>query len=1097
MTAHISLYYKFLVLIALTFVAPNVMSSVENIRFEKINNHSEMSQQTVTSIFQDSRGFMWFGTQDGLNKYDGINFTIYQPKYNDTNAISGRWIHSISEDSSGNIWVGTDTGLNVLNIDTNKFTQYTGSAQNAVGSDGISNSINDSRVSFVHKDSQGTMWVATSRGLNQFITDRKVFKHHNFFDVTSNSAIAVSAISEDITGTLWLGTSSHGLMKFDSVTEQLTMVPVTLKDNTQEIKFSVRTLYIDNDQVLWIGTSDDGLLSLDFKVAIDAGTKASVRVVSGIEREDIYTVSKDHHSTLWVGSTEGVYYKKQFDDEFQLLKNSPAGYDNLLDDEVWSIYPDRSGVLWIGTFNGLHKWDTRTSQFDHFYSHDSRLESLSSNDISMIGSDLNNLIYIGTRTGLDILNPETGEIRNLPLETASAAGLKEPRVMSFAYVSEEEIWFGYRTSGATKYNPLSNSFTHYAANSEDPKALPKPGVTSIIHTQNGDVWFSTFFGGISRFNRDTNDFTTYNHSATDISTLSSNKVITLYEAQDGNLWVGTWDAGISVFVPTTGTAFRIQRDKNQPSSLGSDRVVSFLEDSDQNMWVGTHGGGLNMLNAHDKNAGNITFEKFDTENGMPSNVAYGLLQDDQGYIWSSTNKGLVKINRETKAINVYTESHGIQSNEFNSGTHHKDANGYLYFGGGNGVTRFNPLDIQPNPVTPNVVFTSFQRLNKIQSIAEATNEDGSIEVFYEDYLIGFEFAALDFASPAHNQYTYKLEGFDKEWLNVREARGATYTNLPSGNYTFRVRASNSNGVWNEQGSSVSLIVNPAPWYSWWAFSIYAFVCIALALYIIRALKIKAKKGEQFKAKLMHEVNIRTSELQEANQLLLEASITDQLTGVYNRRYLSETIEQLLESTLDKFSKAILDGKMNASNGPRLMALMFDLDKFKAINDTYGHEAGDQVIKQVGQLLQKHCAKNDILIRWGGDEYLMVCEVSNLNDAQKFVEQIREAVSSFEFDIGLSKKLHFSSSLGFALYPFNHFDPHSISWDQVHLLADHALYKAKAAGRNQWAGIVQSDTELSFGQLNSLVPNVDSAIQNKEVLLVQTTKKAVTVTQVTP
>lgn len=1058
-------------------IALNLQASVDNIRFEKIDTNAGLSQQTVMSIYQDSKGYMWFGTQEGLNKYDGIKFTTYQPKYNDPYSISSGWINSITEDSEGNLWVSTRNGVNVLNVNTNRFTQYT-------ANDGV-DSLNDNVSRAVHKDKNGTIWVATRKGLNQYLASEKRFKHHNFYGDSENEAINITSVTEDIAGALWLGSGNEGLMRFDPGTEQITVVSKYFMTPTGEKKIGVRSLYLDQDEVLWIGTQENGLFKLDLTKPKTDKMEHSIVYVKDFDSKPILTITEDNKQNLWVGTNNGLYFKTYSDNKFVSMDDVSKAAGNLVDDEVWSLHSDFSGVFWVGTFNGLYKWNTRTTQFDHLFGN-GQTNSLSSNKITMIGSD-KNFSYIGTPNGVDLLNKNTGEYSTLPLQSDDSSGLKELLVMSFAHVNDEEVWFGYRSKGATKYNPVTNTFKHYEADHNIKNALGSPGVTSILHAKDNTVWFGTFNGGLSKYNRDTDDFTTFWHDPTDISTISSDRILTIHESYDGNIWAGTWDAGLNIFVPSTGTAFRVPHKKHDPQSLGSNRVLTILEDSNKNMWIGTEGGGLNILTAELKEQGKILFDKLDSENGMPSNVVYGLIEDGNGNIWSSTNKGLVKIDRDTKSISVFTVSQGIQGDEFNSGSHHKDAEGYLYFGGNNGVTRFDPADIKSNPIPPKIDFTGFQQLNTVGSINDVLNEHGEIEIFYTDYLIGFEFAAFDYAAPIDNSYIYKLVGFDKDWITVRDSKRATYTNLPSGKYTFRVKAANSDGVWNEEGKSISLVVNPAPWFSWWAYAIYSFMALVAALYIVRVYRRKAELREQYQIHLQKEVNIRTSELQLANEQLLQASITDQLTGLHNRRYLSEVIEERLEHIKHLFSQSIIDDKMNAGSGPRLMALMFDLDGFKPINDNYGHDAGDKVIIQVATLLKNECRENDIVIRWGGDEYMIVAVVEDLAEAKVFAERVRESISTYPFDVGLSKKFHLSSSLGFALYPFSHHAPHSITWDQVHLLADHALYKSKYAGRNTWTGIVQSETELPFSVLNSLVPNVDKAIEEEDVLLVHKDK----------
>jgi diguanylate cyclase (GGDEF)-like protein len=1056
-------------------------ASVDNIRFEKVTASNELSQQTIIAMFQDSHGYMWFGTQEGLNRFDGIRYKSYLPKFNDEASLSDGWIYSIDEDTNGNLWVGTNDGVNILNKGSDTFINYTHNLQSN------KQALNDKLVRVVHRGLDGTMWVATRKGLNQYIEQDKRFKHHNFLNDSESEAIDIHAIAEDITGALWLGTNKRGLMRFDPITQRLDVIAKDFTGERGSVKIGIRSLYIDDEQVLWIGSNGSGLFKLDLKSPKVDNMDELIFAVEGFEQKNLLAIAEDAHGTLWIGTNTGLYYRQPSTMAFSPVRQQMGGIGDLTTGNIWSLYSDFSGVFWVGTFSGLNKWNTKTTQFDHFFKSNTDEVSLSANNIHFIGSTASEQIYIGSTGGVDLLTSDSNSIYHLPLRTDNGDGLKEKRVMSFAYVNDEEIWFGYRSSGASKYNPKTNTFVHYDADADKDNTLQRSGVTSILKTENGTVWLGTFDGGLSRYNRETDDFTTFLHDPTDISSLSSNKIMSLFESKDNALWLGTWDAGVNVFVPKTESAFRITRRQGKLDSLSANRALSVIQDSKGNIWIGTAGGGISILSAQNKERGDISFTNLNTENGLPSNAIYGLVEDDDGYIWGSTNKGLVKINSESYEMTIYKESSGLQGNEFNSGAYHKASDGYLYFGGTNGVTRFKPEDIKANPIPPKIDFTSFQRLNIVENIGDALNEEGVIQVDYTDYLIAFEFAALDFASPANNQFKYKLNGFDKDWVEVRGNRRAVYTNLPAGEYEFTVIASNSDGVWNEKGKSIGLVVNPAPWFSWWAYSIYIAILCAVLWFIYTHYRRKNEQRAIYQIQLAEEVSARTAELSEANEQLLHASITDQLTGLHNRRYLAEAMAERLESINRTFGQAILDDRMSAYSGPRIMALMFDLDGFKPINDNYGHDAGDQVIIQVAEILQRESRQEDIVIRWGGDEYMVVAEVENLEQAKALVERIRVAISSHAFDVGLSNKFHLSSSLGFALYPFSHFAPHSITWDQVHLLADHALYKSKDAGRNTWSGIVQSDKELAFSVLNSLVPNLDKALEQEDVLLIQRQK----------
>jgi diguanylate cyclase (GGDEF)-like protein len=1067
---------KLLLILLAHFVVQAASASADNIRFESISLKGQLSQQTIMSIYQDKKGYMWFGTQEGLNKYDGTKFTSYLPKRNDPHSISSSWIYSIAEDDDGRIWVATTNGVNVLDANTNKFTRYTATSH--------PNTLNGNDATLVFKDGNGTMWVATEKGLNRYRASDGTFTQHNYFSENSNDEIGITAIVEDITGALWLGSNQKGLMRFDPETAKYTSIVTHLSKKGDKKRFGIGDLFLDKNQVLWIASGQNGLYTLDFKKPKSTSFEASITKVTSFTNDDPTVIAKDNNGMLWVGSSRGLYYKKPDSEVFSHLNAMSLASQQLSEGDIWSLYSDAAGVFWVGAFNGLNQWNTRTTQFDHYYEGDVLGRALSSNNSSVISSDGKNKIYIGSTGGVDILNLESEVVSALPIAGDNIDGLQEPSVMSLAYVSDEEIWFGYRSSGASRYNAINNTFTHYSALRSDPTSIGGNGISGIVYTQQDELWFSSFGGGLSKYERETDSFVTFTHDPFDPSSLSSNDILTIYESRNGNLWVGTWSDGLNIFVPKSETAFRIMSDPNAAASISDGLLLSIFEDSENNIWVGTHSGGINILSAENRDKGLIEFTQIDSEHGMPSNVVYGFLEDEEGYIWASTNKGLVKINRNTRDILIYDAAQGIQGSEFNSGAYYKDTHGYMYFGGINGLTRFNPKNITPNKIPPNIEFTSFQRLNQFLDIPTALNENGVIEVYYKDYLVGFDFAALDFAAPLENKYKYKLEGFDTHWIDARDIGRATYTNLPSGTFEFKVIASNSDDVWNNEGKSITLLVNPPPWFSWWAYTIYFVLFAFVARYSFSRYKEKIDSQTKYQIKLEKEVNIRTAELSEVNEKLLAASVTDQLSGLYNRRYLADMISARIEDIDTSFGQAILDDDMHFEKGPRLMALMFDLDGFKPINDNYGHDAGDKIIVQVARILESQCRKEDIVIRWGGDEFMLVAKVNDLQDASKFAESIRVAIANNTFDIGLSKKFHLSTSLGFALYPFCHYMPRSLSWDEIHLLADQALYQSKNAGRNTWTGIAQVEQEIPFPVLNSLVPNLEKAIEENNIRVIR-------------
>jgi diguanylate cyclase (GGDEF)-like protein len=610
------------------------------------------------------------------------------------------------------------------------------------------------------------------------------------------------------------------------------------------------------------------------------------------------------------------------------------------------------------------------------------------------------------------------------------------------------------------------------------------GITAIHVDKQNTVWIATFGGGLSRYNRDTDDFTTYLKNTDDINTLSSNNIMTINQTSDGNLWIGTFDSGISVFNPSTKSVLRIQTNPQNQTSLSANLVWTIHEDSANNIWVGTHGGGLNLLTSHNRERGDLVFQRLGKTQGLPSDVVFGILEDEFENLWVSSNRGLSKLDKESLSFTNFTYAQGLQGTEFNSGSYTQMPDGRMLFGGSDGVTAFYPSNVSLNQHLPETVISGFQRLDKVTNIAQQLDASGRLIVDYTDYLIGFEFIGLHFAAPEKNQYKYRLLGFNDEWLQVRDEPRAVYTNLLAGDYTFEVISANGDGLWNYDPSSVSITVKPAPWRSDIAYAIYGLL-VLLAFYTTHRFQQRKQIADtKYRKALEDEVEKRTQELSQANQDLLTASITDQLTGLFNRRYFFNVIPDKSREIINKFSVSMARGQVNHDTGPRLFFLMFDLDGFKPINDTYGHDAGDQMIQQVAILLKEVCRGNDIVIRWGGDEFLIVGEVKKVDELAALAERIRDRIAKYSFNIGLSQQMYLSSSTGFALYPFNHHFPDALSWEQVHLMADNALYRSKDAGKNTWTGILECESPVPVSVMNALALNIDDAVNKNYVRLIK-------------
>ncbi|GAB5380400.1 MAG: hypothetical protein Alis3KO_10520 [Aliiglaciecola sp.] len=1059
------------VLLLIVFYASWLKADSENVKFQRITLDQGLSQEYVVTAFQDSEGFMWFGTQEGLNRYDGYQFKVFTYSSRNKDSLSSDWIYSIAEPEKDTLWIGTRSGVNVFDKNSQTFSHYRHNPE-------LSSSISSDTVRVVHAASNGEIWLGTDEGLNLYDKQNDSFiRYHLGGDQQASepdqvqAAERVQTIAEDADGNLWIGVSGLGVVKFDVSTKKIAMSANEMTSKTGSSLKQVKTLMVDKTQRLWIGTTGNGMLVVDFNESSDRGVWRPESLVD-ISFSHIY---QDRSERIWLASGEGLFRLQSDDESFLHIKHEKQNPYSLTDKQLTYLYQDRGNVFWVGSISGLNKWNTATSNFDHIRVSTNSERSLGGSYVNAFHDGENNKMWIGSLSGLDLLDTETGKIKHFKFEENNINSLRSNRIMSLYSENGEFLYIGYQDQGMSKLDTRTMQFTHYPSDKDDLTALSAKGVTTIISAGNERLWIGTFGGGINLFDTQKETFTRFVANKDDMQTLSSNRIMSLFKANDGLIWVGTWGGGLNIFNPTTATVMRIPLETDNPKSLGSAEVWSIYEDSNENMWIGTRGAGLAKLSVGNRRSGNFEFDRISRYEGLPSSYVYGILEDNEGFLWLSTNRGITKINTDTKELLNYDSSHGLQGNEFNSGAYHKARDGKIYFGGTNGVTAFYPDEIAPNQHIPPVVLTKFQKLNEVYSLDSGGSQRNNIQISHKDYLIAFEFAGLDFASPNNNRYLYKLEGFDNDWIEAGDIRKATYTNLPAGNYLFRVKASNNDGIWNEQGADVALTVLPAPWYSWWAYTIYALFALGLIYWIYRSYINKLEKEANYRHELELEVKNRTVELREANEQLLNASVTDQLTGLHNRRYLNSIIDQQCASVFRDFEANLKKGGMNAESGPRLFFLMFDLDGFKPINDTYGHDAGDKVICQVSDLLKTVCRKSDTVIRWGGDEFLVMGRVEETQEIELLAERLRSKIAAYGFDIDLKQKMHLSCSIGYSMFPFSHHYPDSLSWEQVHLLADNALYKSKEAGRNQWTGILQSLEMPPVSIMNTLTQNIDSVI----------------------
>jgi diguanylate cyclase (GGDEF)-like protein len=1017
--------------------------------FEQISLKQGLSQTTVLAMLQDSRGYMWFGTEDGLNRYDGYSFKTYKTDPADAASLPNNMVWAIVEDKDGDLWVGTEGG-GVARWDrqTDRFVRI-GTGSGAALSRQV-------RALLFAPD--GALWIGTKdAGLARLDPDTGDLKRyaHDPGRASSLSHDGVYALLSDRAGRLWVGTDG-GLDRFEPATGDFVRYAVP---GSGAAEARVRAIFEDRGGRLWAGTFGGGLLRLDRSRDTFVRYRHDPKQPQSLSHDRVRSILEDGDGRLWVATDGGLDLMEPSRTAFRHYRHDAAEASSLGDSNVMSLYQDRGGVLWVGTRSaGVHKWNPATWSFGHVTQLGSDAQGLGVKSITGFAEDRSGRIWIGSfGGGLYRLDRVSGELSRVHSVDANE------RVMALSSHPDGSLWFGTMDHGLVRLDPATGKLTPYRSDARDPGSLSADAVMSLAVDRIGNVWVGTYGGGLNRLDSTTHTFKRYAQDPQSPGSLSSDIVTAVVEDGSGTLWVGTDGGGLNRLDRETGQVTHYRHEPGDPASLGSNTVYSLHVDAGGTLWVGTRGAGLARLEA---GAESPKFEHFSERHGLANDVVYGILPDNDGNLWLSTNNGLSRFDPRSRSFKNYDTSHGVQSNEFNFGAHFRSSNGELFFGGVNGFNAFFPQRLVVNGHVPPVVLSSFLHYNRPVATEQPLWQLGGIGLGYRDDVVSFEFAALDYAAPQRNLYAYKLEGFDPDWIELGSVRRVTYTDLGPGSYVLRVRAANNDGVWNQDGLKLPLSVEAPPWRRWWAYVGYALSLGALLTWFLRSQRAKLEREEQYSRRLEHEVSERTAELASRNEelsdlnlKLVEASLTDPLTGLRNRRFLFEQVSKDAELVRRRYV-ALRDGET-----PRpfdLSFMMIDLDHFKAINDACGHAAGDKVLQGVRELLEKTCRKSDVLIRWGGDEFLLVGRDNDPEQLGGLAERIRSEIDAATFDFGEGRVARTTCSIGYACYPFLHEEPELYTWEDVLGFADAALYAAKVT-RNTWVGYLSTE-KPAFAEL---------------------------------
>ncbi len=799
-------------------------------RVERVSIEAGLSQSVVNCILQDRTGFLWLGTQDGLNRYDGYRFEVYRHDARDPSSLAHDFVLALTEDSHGDIWIGTSGGgLARWQRTTDSFVSYRRSPGNPT-------SLSGDRVHDLVWDPSGALWAATEDGgLSRFDPDTGSFRlfQHDPYDAASLAHDQLVAVYVDRHGDLWIGTAG-GLDLF--VQEQDRFVhhrhdptdPGSLSENR------VRAIFEDRMGRLWVGTRG-GLNRLDRRTGDFKRYQHEPGNPSSLSHDWVRSLYEDLDGRLWVGTDGGLSLWQEESGTFAGYHADPADPSSLGGDQILALHQDRGGVLWISTLGaGISKWNPGTWSFPHYWSED----NIAGSDMVFgISADSEGALWVGTLGGglerIDRGGPgvplRRTRYRHDPRDPTS---LSEDRVSTLFHDRRGVLWVGTVSTGVSRFDG-DGSFTSYRHDASDPESLSYDGVSTFFQDRRDRLWVGTHGGGLNLHLGD-GKFHHFRHDPKDRTSLGNDRILSLAEDPDSFLWVATDGAGLSRLMPATGAFLRVGHDPAVVGGLSSNELTAVHVDGSGRLWVGTEGDGLDLFLELDETTGAAAFRNFSRAEGLPDDHIWGIRSDLEGGVWISTNSGLARLDTESGTVKRYSTSHGLQSNEFNQGAHFASPSGELFFGGVNGLNAFLPDRIEPNRHRPPVVLTAFSKTGKPVRFGRPVYDVEQIALGYRDYFFSFEVAALDFTAPRENRYRYKLEGFDTDWVDLGHRRRLTFTNLDAGSYTLRIQGSNNDGLWNEAGASVRIVISPPPWGTWWAYATYLSLAAGLLAAVFRS-----------------------------------------------------------------------------------------------------------------------------------------------------------------------------------------------------------------------------------------------------------------------
>ncbi len=830
------------------------------IRFQRLSIEEGLSQSVVIAIAQDRTGFLWLGTADGLNRYDGYGFTVYRPNPKDPNSLSDSWITALLADPDGSLWIGTGQGgLNRYDPKTGKFTRYQNDQKDQ-------SSLTSGTVNAIYRDQESNLWVGTTSGLNRFNASTSTFTHfvHSDSSPSSISHDTVTTIYQDSAGRLWFGTNK-GLNLYDPANETFSHYTSTSSDPSTLSHNTIAGVVEDRQGDLWVGTKK-GLNRFDPATGRFTRYRNDSAQINSLISESINSLLLDSNGMLWIATNAGLDRYDPAASQFRHYRNNPLVANSLSVDVVFSAFEDREGVLWFGTWGGgVNKYDPAQNQFAFYRNEPGNSNSLRNGGVFPIFSDQDGTTWIGVyNNGLERFNPLTGKFTHFANDPQNPDSLGSQSVWSILRDRQGILWLG-TSNGLDRFSESTGKFIHHRHDEADPNSISDGLILALYEDHEGNLWVGSQ-SGLDRYDARSGSFIHYSNADNKDSKTPQN-VSHISEDSLGNLWISTSRAGLYSFNPHSTGFQHFVHDVEDENSITSNMGLWTYPDAQNNIWIATAGGGLNKYNP-----ASGTFTLYTDQQGLANNFVYCILPDDQGSLWMGTNHGLSKFDPTKQTFQNYNTEDGLQSNETNSNACARAADGSLYFGGLAGFNHFFPAQVRASSYQPPVVITALTREGKALPVGAVPESLRDLTLKWPQNAFEFEFTSLSFSQPQRAQFAYMLDGFDADWNMLGFQRDGRYTNLPGGDFVLRLRTSNGDGAWTESTQPVHISVVPPFWQAWWFISLSALVIVAgvFGAYQLRVQAVEAQKNE-----LERQVKERTLEIERLFEQTKELAIIEE------------------------------------------------------------------------------------------------------------------------------------------------------------------------------------------------------------------------------